>query len=131
EIRSSLPYNFLSFPTPEEEEEAVFKSLLELCISSLIQNKHPLKCVQEYLEMIRKVTIDKKNLDYLNHHETFYICNVTDNRQYWMVVEKESFIVRCENGGLPSSNTLSLLHFFKITHYNIASICLETAKSMM
>ncbi|ETO05365.1 hypothetical protein RFI_32031, partial [Reticulomyxa filosa] len=48
-----------------------------------------------------------------------------------VVVEKESFVVCCENGGLPSHNTLSSLQFFKITHHNIAPICLDTAKSMM
>ncbi|ETO33995.1 hypothetical protein RFI_03098 [Reticulomyxa filosa] len=33
-----------------------------------------------------------------------------------VIVEKESFVVCCENGGLPSHNTLSSLQFFKITH---------------
>ncbi|ETO00901.1 hypothetical protein RFI_36539, partial [Reticulomyxa filosa] len=130
-------------------EEAFSKSLLEECISSMIlflkvkmttqrtlvrmsQSKHILKNVQEYLRMVGEVTIDKENLDYLNHHETFYMCEMTDNLQYWMiVVEKESFVVCCENGGLPSHNTLSSLQFFKITHHNIASICLSTATLMM
>ncbi|ETN99937.1 hypothetical protein RFI_37530, partial [Reticulomyxa filosa] len=81
---------------------------------------------EEYLRMTREATIDKENLDYLNHHRTFYIYDMTDNLQYWMiVVEKESFIVCCENGGLPS------LQFFEITHHNIAPTCLDTAKSMM
>ncbi|ETO04536.1 hypothetical protein RFI_32861, partial [Reticulomyxa filosa] len=131
-----------------KKEKAFFKSLLEECFSSLIpllkvkttqrpsvrmsQSKHYLKYVQEYLRMAREVTIDKEYLDYLNHYETFYICNMTDNLQYWMiVVEKESFVVCCENGGLPSHSTLSSLQFFKVTHHNMASICLNTAKSMM
>ncbi|ETO06637.1 hypothetical protein RFI_30755, partial [Reticulomyxa filosa] len=63
-----------------------------------------------------------------DHHETFYICDITDNLQYWMiVVEMGSFVVYCENGGLPSHNTLSLVQ----THHNIVSICLDTVKSMM
>ncbi|ETO12098.1 hypothetical protein RFI_25278 [Reticulomyxa filosa] len=67
--------NKIHFPTPEEEE-VVFKILLEEHISSflkvktttqrasvrMIQNKHPLKCVQEYLGMAREITIDKENL---------------------------------------------------------------------
>ncbi|ETO02866.1 hypothetical protein RFI_34547 [Reticulomyxa filosa] len=145
-VQSSI--QFFKFPTPEEEEEVFFKSLLEDCISSLIlllkvkttatkrasvrmsQSKHTLKCVQEYLGMAREATIGKENLDYLNHHDTFYICDMMDNLQYWMIaVEKESFVVCCENGGLPSHN-LSPLQFFKITHH-IVPICLDTAKSMM
>ncbi|ETO06368.1 hypothetical protein RFI_31027 [Reticulomyxa filosa] len=147
-IRSSPPYNFLSFPT-SEEKEAFFRSLLEECISSLVlllkvktttqrpsvrmsQSKHYLKYVQEYLRMAREVTMDKENLEYLNYHKMFYICDMTDNLQYWMiVVEKESFAVCCENGGLPSHNILSSLQFFKMTHHNVASTCLNTAKSMM
>ncbi|ETO32489.1 hypothetical protein RFI_04628, partial [Reticulomyxa filosa] len=63
----------------------------------------------EYLRMAREATIDKENLDYLNHHGTFYICNITDNLQYWIiVVEMGSFVVYCENSGLPSHNTLPL-----------------------
>ncbi|ETN99295.1 hypothetical protein RFI_38186, partial [Reticulomyxa filosa] len=86
----------------------------------------------EHLGMTREVTIDKENLDYLNHYETFYIYNMTDNLQYWMiVVEKELCIVRCKNGRLSLPNTLSSLQFFKITHHNIASICLDTAKSLI
>ncbi|ETN97508.1 hypothetical protein RFI_40021, partial [Reticulomyxa filosa] len=133
------------FQTSEEEEEAFFKSLLEECLYSLIpcseskddivrmsQSKHPLKYVQEYLRMAHEVTIDKESLDYLNHHEMFYICGMTDSLQYWMiVVEKKSFVVCCENGGLSSNDTLSSLKLFKIIHHNIASICLNTAKSMM
>ncbi|ETN99847.1 hypothetical protein RFI_37620, partial [Reticulomyxa filosa] len=70
-----------------------------------------------------------ENLDYLNYHETFYICNMTDNLQYWIVlVEKESFVVCCEHGELPSHNILSPLPFFKTTHHNIAPICLDIAK---
>ncbi|ETO04537.1 hypothetical protein RFI_32860 [Reticulomyxa filosa] len=110
-IISNPPYNFLSFQT--EEEEAFIKSLLGECISPLIPSKN------------------KENLDYLNHHRTFYICDMTYNPQYWMIVEKESFAVRYENGGLPSRNTLSSLQFFKITHYNTAPIYLNTAKSVM
>ncbi|ETO02861.1 hypothetical protein RFI_34552 [Reticulomyxa filosa] len=82
--------------------------------------------------MVREVAIDKENLDYLNHHETFYICDMTDNLQYWMIiVEKESFAVCYENGGLPSYNTLSSLQFFKITHHNTVPIYLDTAKSVI
>ncbi|ETO02936.1 hypothetical protein RFI_34477 [Reticulomyxa filosa] len=74
----------------------------------------PSEVVQEYLRMAREITIDKENLDYLDHHKTFYICDMTDNLQYWMIaVEKE----------------LSL-QFFKIT-YHIIPICLDTANSMM
>ncbi|ETO23565.1 hypothetical protein RFI_13613 [Reticulomyxa filosa] len=140
EIRSNPSYNFLSFSTSEEEEEeeAFFKSLLEECISlrlkvktttkralvRMSQSKHPLEYVQEYVRMAREATIDKENLDYLNHHETFYICDMTDNLQYWIIiVEKESFVVCCENGGLPSHNILSSLQFFEITHHNIAPNC--------
>ncbi|ETO05972.1 hypothetical protein RFI_31424, partial [Reticulomyxa filosa] len=124
---------------PDSEEEAFSKSLLEECISSLIlllkvktttqrpsvrmsQNKHHLKYVQEYLRMVCEVMIDKEHLDYLDHHKTFYMCKMTDNLQYWMIVEKGLFIVCCENGGLPLHNTLLSLQFFKLTHHNIASI---------
>ncbi|ETO10956.1 hypothetical protein RFI_26420, partial [Reticulomyxa filosa] len=128
------------------EEEAFFKSLLEECISlrlkvktttkralvRMSQSKHPLEYVQEYVRMAREATIDKENLDYLNHHKTFYICDITDNLQYLMiVVEMGSFVVCCENGGLPSHNALSSLQFFEITHHNITPTCLDTAKLMM
>ncbi|ETN99400.1 hypothetical protein RFI_38082 [Reticulomyxa filosa] len=68
------------------------------------QSKHHLKYIQEYLRMAREVMIDKEHLDYLDHHKMFYMCDMTDNFQYWMIVEKESFVVCCENGGLPSHN---------------------------
>ncbi|ETN98226.1 hypothetical protein RFI_39284 [Reticulomyxa filosa] len=130
-------------------EEAFFKSLLEECISSFVpssksknddteslvrmsQSKHPLEYVQEHLRMIREIIIDKKNLDHLNYHETFYMCDITDNLQYWMIiVEKESFVVCYENSRLLSHNILSSLQFFKLTHHNITPICLDTTKSVI
>ncbi|ETO32065.1 hypothetical protein RFI_05052 [Reticulomyxa filosa] len=57
------------------------------------QSKHSLKYVQEYLRMVREVTIDKENLDYLNHHDTFYICDMTDNLQCWMLLKRSHLLV--------------------------------------
>ncbi|ETO31773.1 hypothetical protein RFI_05346, partial [Reticulomyxa filosa] len=50
--------------------------------------------VQEYLRMAREATIDKKNLDYLDHHRTFYIYDMTDNLQYWMIVVKKEYVAK-------------------------------------
>ncbi|ETO07305.1 hypothetical protein RFI_30087 [Reticulomyxa filosa] len=50
--------------------------------------------VQEYLRMAREATIDKENLDYLNHHKTFYIYDMTDNLQYWMIVVEKEYVAK-------------------------------------
>ncbi|ETO02986.1 hypothetical protein RFI_34424 [Reticulomyxa filosa] len=70
----------------------------------------PSEVVQEYLRMAREITIDKENLDYLDHHTTFYICDMADNLQYWMIEVTTPFQQQ----------------FFKIT-YHIVPICLDTA----
>ncbi|ETN97535.1 hypothetical protein RFI_39992 [Reticulomyxa filosa] len=97
-VRNKIQHSIQFFKFPNLRRRSIFKKLIG----------------GEYLRMAREATIDKENLDYLNHYKMFYICDITDNLQHWMIVEKESFIVCCENGGLPLHNTLSSLQFSKL-----------------
>ncbi|ETO02867.1 hypothetical protein RFI_34546 [Reticulomyxa filosa] len=112
EIRSSRPYNFLSFPTPEEEE-AFFKSLLEECISSLIPSSKS------------KDDGDKESFSENEPEQT------SSEIIGWLLLKRSHLLYVAKTANCHHINALSSLQFFKIIHHNITPIFLDTARSMI